>query len=68
MEVSSLPSDKNLRFPSATRLGGPQGWYGRCEQEENVLPLPRMEQFHLRPARCLVTTLTELNWLPSFVQ
>jgi hypothetical protein len=46
MEVSgqlhapaALPSGKQSPVPTAQKLGGPQSWYGRYEEEKNLLPL-----------------------------
>jgi hypothetical protein len=39
----SLPPGKELRHPLNRRLGGPQSWYGRVGEENNLLALPGLE-------------------------
>ena len=43
---------QETRYPLSTKLGGPQGWYGRFWRTENLLLLPRFElrMVHLYPS------------------
>jgi len=50
MEVSgqlhtstTLPPEKELRYPLNSRLGVPQRWSGCFEVEKKILPLPGIE-------------------------
>jgi hypothetical protein len=37
------PGKRVPRYPLDRRVGGPQGWSGRCEVEKNLLPLLGIE-------------------------
>jgi hypothetical protein len=54
---------KNPKYPLDRKLCGPQNRYGRCGEEED--PCPYWESNLGRPARSLVTILTELSLILS---
>jgi hypothetical protein len=48
---------KSPRYPLNRKASGPFSWFGRFVDDENLLPLPRVEpRLHANPARNLVTT------------
>jgi hypothetical protein len=56
----ALPLGRQLEEP---RLGRPQSRSGRYGEDRNLLPLPGIEpEVFGRPARSIVTILTELVW------
>jgi hypothetical protein len=59
--LTPLRLAKILRYALKRRLWGPQSRYGRGDEEEN--PSPYRDSIPGRPARSLVTILTELAWL-----
>jgi hypothetical protein len=40
---SDLPWKKSPWYSLNTRLGGPQGRSGRCDEEKNILVMPAVE-------------------------
>jgi hypothetical protein len=67
----TLNLDTRSRWVSASRPYRftpekyPPVLFGRCDEEKNLFPLPGIEpRFFGRPARSLVTIVTELSHLP----